>query len=79
MSRDAAQILRDALALPTEARAALINTLLDSLDSEVDPDAEQLWQKEILRRAKELDEGVVTALPWSEVRSRLTRSRGNDD
>ena len=33
-------ILREALALPTEARAALAGSLLDSLDTEVDEDAE---------------------------------------
>ena len=39
MKRDAAEILKDALALPTEARAALAGSLLDSLDTEVDEDA----------------------------------------
>ena len=39
MKRDAAEILRDALALPTEARAALAGSLLDSLDTDVDEDA----------------------------------------
>ncbi len=36
-------ILKDALALPTEARAALAGSLLDSLDGEVDEDAEAAW------------------------------------
>src|SRR4051812_11075052 len=40
MKREAAQILKDALALPTEARAALAGSLLESLDTEVDEDAE---------------------------------------
>ena len=40
MKRDAAEILKDALALPTEARAALAGSLLDSLDTDVDEDAE---------------------------------------
>jgi hypothetical protein len=31
MKRDAAEILRDALALPTEARAALAGSLLDTV------------------------------------------------
>lgn len=40
MKREAAEILKDALALPTEARAALAESLLESLDTEVDEDAE---------------------------------------
>jgi len=36
MKREAAEILKDALALPPEARAALAGSLLESLDTEVD-------------------------------------------
>jgi Putative addiction module component len=43
MKREAAEILKDALALPTEARAALAESLLESLDTEVDEDAEAAW------------------------------------
>jgi len=78
MNRDAAEILRDALALPTDTRAALVDSLLDSLDSTVDPDAEELWEREILRRAKELDSGSVKTVPWVELRSRLIAKLGND-
>ena len=42
MPRDAAEVLKDALALPPEARAALIGSLVDSLDTDVDEDAEQV-------------------------------------
>ena len=50
MKREAAAILKDALALPTEARAALAGLLLESLDTEVDEDAEAVWATEINRR-----------------------------
>jgi hypothetical protein len=33
MKRDAAEILKDALALPSEARAALAGSLLESLEA----------------------------------------------
>jgi putative addiction module component (TIGR02574 family) len=78
MSRDAAEILRDALALPTDTRAALVDSLLDSLDSKVDPEAEELWEREILRRAQELDSGSLKTVPWAELRSRLIAKLGND-
>lgn len=78
MSRDAEEILREALALPTDTRAALVDSLLDSLDSTVDLDAEELWEREILRRATELDSGSVKTVPWVELRSRLIAKPGND-
>jgi putative addiction module component (TIGR02574 family) len=71
MSRDAGEILKEALALPPEARAALADSLWESIDSEVDSDAEEAWGQEIRRRLHDLDSGAVTAMPWSEARSRL--------
>ena len=71
MSRDAGEILKEALALPAEARAALADSLWDSLDAEVDADAEEVWRQEIRRRLVDLDSGTVAAVPWSEARARL--------
>ena len=72
MKREAAKILKDALALPTEARAALAGSLLESLDTEVDEDAEATWASEVVnRRVAELDSGAVKTIPWAEVRRRL--------
>jgi putative addiction module component (TIGR02574 family) len=71
MKRDAAEILKDALALPADARAALAGSLLESLDSEVDEDAEATSATEVNRRLAELDSGEVKTLPWNEVRRRL--------
>ena len=71
MAREAAEILEEALALPAEARAALIDSLLDSLDCQVDEDAEERWKAEILERLKQLDERAVQMVPWAEVRKRL--------
>ena len=74
MKRDAAEILKDALALPTEARAALAGSLLESLDTEVDEDAEAAWATEVNRRIVELDSRAVKIVPWAEVRRQLRRS-----
>ncbi|HEV8184082.1 MAG TPA: addiction module protein [Candidatus Angelobacter sp.] len=71
MSRDAGEILKEALALPPEARAALADYLWDSLDPEVDPDVEESWRQEIRRRLVDLDSGAVEAVPWAEARARL--------
>jgi len=78
MSRETGELFKEALTLPAEARAALVDSLLDSLDTEVDVDAEAAWQVEIRRRAAELDSKAVSPIPWAEVRSRLMATRGNE-
>jgi putative addiction module component (TIGR02574 family) len=57
--------------LPAEVRAALADSLLDSLDTEIDADAEQLWREEIERRLESLDNRSVELLPWDEFQARL--------
>jgi putative addiction module component (TIGR02574 family) len=71
MKRDAADILKDALALPPEARAAVAGSLLESLDDQIDEGAEAAWEAEIARRLNELDTGKVKLIPWTTVRRRL--------
>ncbi|MGH9750647.1 MAG: addiction module protein [Candidatus Polarisedimenticolia bacterium] len=71
MKRDAADILKDALALPPEARAAVASSLLESLDDQVDEGAEEAWKEEIARRLDDIDKGKVKLIPWATVRRRL--------
>jgi hypothetical protein len=66
MPKDPAELLRDALSLPVEARAALIDSLLESLDVQVDDDAEAAWLQEIYRRLRQMDSGAVALIPWDE-------------
>ena len=76
MARDAGELLRDALSLPAEARAALIDSLIESLDIEVDENAEEAWREEICRRLQQIDGGAVKLLPWDDAQRRLrTRLR----
>jgi putative addiction module component (TIGR02574 family) len=74
MARHAAEVLKEALALPAEARAALVDSLIDSLDPAIDESAEEAWREEIHRRLQQIDSGAVQLLPWEEARRRL-RSR----
>jgi putative addiction module component (TIGR02574 family) len=74
MERDAAEVLRDALALSPEVRAALIDSLISSLGQAVDAGAEEAWREEIFRRLQQIDSGAVHLNPWEEARRRL-RSR----
>ena len=63
-----------ALALPLEARAMLAEHLLESLSAEDQQQIDGLWAEEAERRDKEIDEGIVVAVPGEEVMNRL-RSR----
>ena len=72
MKQDPNNLLKEALKLPPEARAALAGSLLDSLDQEVDEDAEAAWHAEIDRRLRELDSGKVKTVPWAEARRRIS-------
>lgn len=78
MARDPGEILKEALELPLEARAVLADSLLESLDQQIDEDAEASWQREIQRRKAEIDSGRTPLVPWSEVRARLMVTLRND-
>jgi len=71
MKENIADILKKALRLPPEARAALAGSLLDSLDEPLDLDAESAWEAEVAARIREIDEGKVTLIPWAEARARI--------
>jgi len=72
MKENISDILKEALKLPPEARAALAGTLLDSLDETVDQGAESAWEAEVLLRLKEIDGGRVKLMPWSEARNEIS-------
>jgi putative addiction module component (TIGR02574 family) len=72
MKDNISDILKEALKLPPEARAALAGTLLDSLDETMDQGAESAWEAEILLRLKEIDGGRIKLMPWSEARNKIS-------
>ncbi len=70
VTENEARILRQALSLPPEGRAALAGSLLESLESPPDPDAEAAWATEIAKRAREIDDGAPL-VPWVEARRKI--------
>jgi putative addiction module component (TIGR02574 family) len=78
MGEKVSELLKQALSLPAEARAALASSLLESLDEDtIDEAAELEWELEIARRVDELKSGTVPTIPWAEVRRRaLARIHG---
>ena len=73
---DSKQLLVEALGLPEEERAALAGELIDSLDSEVDADAEIAWAAEIRARVNDIESGRAKLVPWSEARRRIHTAAG---
>ena len=70
MTQEADELLKKALTLPAEDRAAMAGSLLDSLEEPTDPSAEEAWNEEITRRIADLDSGKAHTVPWEEVRRR---------
>jgi putative addiction module component (TIGR02574 family) len=73
---DAKQLLTEALRLSDEERAALAGELIQSLDREVDADAEAAWSEEIRARLDRLDAGTAKTVPWAEARRRIHAAAG---
>ena len=71
MPKDFNEIFRDAADLPEHDRATLAGLLIESLESEPDPDVEAAWAAEIERRVADLETGTVKTILWEEVRQRL--------
>jgi putative addiction module component (TIGR02574 family) len=72
MGEDVTELLKNALTLPAEARAALASSLLESLDDSVDRTAKEEWNAEIARRLQELDSGKVKPVPWEAARRQIS-------
>jgi len=75
---DAKQLLAEALRLPDAERAALAGELIQSLETEIDADAEAAWSVEIRARLDRLDAGTAKTIPWSEARRRIHAAAGRD-
>jgi hypothetical protein len=67
ISTDTETIEQGALRLPLKERAHLAQKLLLSLDTLTKDEISESWLDEAVDRAGELEEGVVTPIPASEV------------
>jgi putative addiction module component (TIGR02574 family) len=73
------ELLNAVLSLPVSARAALIDSLLESLDPDaadidVNGNLHEDWRSEIRSRVQQIEDGTVNMIPWDEARQAL-RSR----
>lgn len=61
----------EALLLPPAERAELAHQLISSLDESPDSDAAEAWEREILRRLAEVDDGSATTVDRAELSRRI--------
>lgn len=66
MSPEVSDLLKRALALSADERAALANTLLDSLETGSES-VEEAWDKEVARRMADLKAGKAVTVPWEQL------------
>ena len=70
MSPEVAYLLKRARALPVDERAALANTLLDSLETPTQS-VEAAWDEEVARRMEDLKVGKAVTVPWEQLHREL--------
>jgi putative addiction module component (TIGR02574 family) len=70
MSPDVSDLLKRALALSVDERAALANSLLDSLGG-TDEFVREAWDEEVARRIEDLKAGKAVAVPWEQLHREL--------
>ena len=75
MSDRAQTLLREALTLPPDERAAVAAELLASLDDPTEDQAavQPAWATQIERRARRVLAGESTGEPWEDVRDRIAQ------
>jgi putative addiction module component (TIGR02574 family) len=75
MSTSSEHILKEALALPPQERAELVEQLLATFQSPPNPRIDELWAREAEDRLDAYDRGELKAIPAEEVFSRIKQRR----
>ncbi len=70
------EIEKEALGLPSEARARLADRLVESLEAAEISRIDELWASEAKRRRDEVRQGRVRTIPGPEGLKRVQRSLG---
>ena len=70
MSPEVSDLLKRALSLPAAERAALANTLLDSLETPAQS-VQEAWDEEVARRMEDLKAGRAVTVPWEQLHREL--------
>ena len=70
------KICADVMALPAEARIALVDKILESLNASAPPEVERLWTQEAERRVAEIDREEIALIPGEAVFARIRKIHG---
>jgi putative addiction module component (TIGR02574 family) len=70
MSPDVSELLKKALTLSEDERAALANSLLESI-GRTEESVEEAWDAEIARRKADLIAGRSVTVPWEDLHREL--------
>lgn len=73
MPNVAKKVLDDALSLPADARADLVEMLLTSLNLPTQPEVDRMWADEAERRIVQIEKDEVELLPGKKVFSRIRK------
>jgi putative addiction module component (TIGR02574 family) len=76
MSANAEKILQEALNLPPEDRAEVIDGLLYTFQEPPDPELDQLWAREAEDRIDAYDRGELGSVSAEKVFARIEQQRG---
>ena len=72
MAPNAEKLLQEALSLPEDARIALAEALLQSVEHEpADEGADAAWSAEAKHRIDEVRSGAVKPVPWEEAEKQI--------
>ena len=74
MQRSAPEVTEAALALSEDERGRLADRLVQSLDGDLDPDAETTWVTEIERRLARIEAGQASKISMEEAIARMHRA-----
>jgi len=71
MARSLATLEEEIRELSVSDKETLLRVLWEELDGPADPEVDAEWVREVQRRSREIDVGLVECIPAEEVFSRL--------
>ncbi len=75
MTKAEQKVVDEALSLPLEARVAVVEKLLSSLNAPTQKEIDDAWAEEAERRVAQIDSGEVELVPGEEVFARVRAER----
>ena len=67
------RVFEEALSLPSDARASLVEQLLTSLNLPIQEEIDRQWAEEAERRLSQIERGEVELIPGDEVFAKIRR------